>query len=119
MEELNKYKHRNAPFVVKYQISAGYCRQRRTETTGFTYRNFPHHLLLAAAGISAGPITVSSNTLAVPETAHNLETGPQQAVCRTAPRPSLLPKRVPFQCDLQQARSSKQLSIEAKQELAE
>lgn len=71
-----------------------YCSTEKKKS--FTYRNFPHHLLLAAAGISGGPITVSSDTLTAPETAHNPETAPQRAVCRTAPRPQFTTQTGPF-----------------------
>lgn len=87
----------------------------------FTYRNFPHRLLLAAAaGISGSPITLSSVTLTAPGTAHNPATAPQPAVCRPAPRLQFTPKTGLF-CfvteilfDLQQAHSHKQRSIRGK-----
>lgn len=50
-------------------MSLYYCSTEKKK--GFTYRNFPHRLLLAAAGISGSPITLSSVTLTVPEKAHN------------------------------------------------
>ena len=55
--------------------------QRRIKC--FTYRNFPHRLLLAAAGISSSPITLSSVTHA-PETAHNPATVCTKTCSKTA-----------------------------------
>lgn len=92
--EKNNNKHSSEPVNFWYHYDQ-FVHAALMKRKGFTYRNFPHRLLLAAAGISGSPITLSSVTLTAPETAHNPATAPRPAVCRPAPRPGFTPKNQP------------------------
>ncbi|TNN45561.1 hypothetical protein EYF80_044228 [Liparis tanakae] len=70
--------------MVKHLLSL-----RRTE--GFTHRNFPHRLLLAAAGISGGAVAVRGVPPGGSRNSPSPE--PRSALCRPAPGPEIYYQR--------------------------
>lgn len=105
MKELNKLSSQPSTLKKYMQLTKNYSEpvipdktllslhDCSTDKKGFTYRNFPHRLLLAAAaGISGSPITLSSVTFTAPETAHNPATTPWLALCRPVLRPQFISK---------------------------